>query len=321
MDFAVLNHRISGSLEWYNKYSRDLFADYTINPIFGANASNNYTLSRNAAKVNGKGLDLSLTGIIVQKDDFNYRMNLTYSYNTNEVISSPYEMSPSFYSRGGGSGRMLEGYNMSNFWAYRWAGLDENGDSQVYNADGEIVKATESVTNDDLVYVGTLTPKHFGGFFNTFTYKGLSLYVGITYKLGYIFQKPTISQQAGGRNSYYEINEDMAKRWRETGDEAITDVPRIGTSANSFVRYRGADIHIEKGDHIRLREVSLTYELPNKWLNKLMISSASVGFSATNLGLIWKKNNVGIDPDFIPNSRSLTMSPTPSYNFSLNLNF
>ena len=321
LDFAVLNHRISGSLEWYNKYSRDLFADYTINPIFGANASNNYTLSRNAAKVNGKGLDLSLTGIIVQKDDFNYRMNLTYSYNTNEVISSPYEMSPSFYSSGGGSGRMLEGYNMSNFWAYRWAGLDENGDSQVYNADGEIVKATESVTNDDLVYVGTLTPKHFGGFFNTFTYKGLSLYVGITYKLGYIFQKPTISQQAGGRNSYYEINEDMAKRWRETGDEAITDVPRIGTSANSFVRYRGADIHIEKGDHIRLREVSLTYELPNKWLNKLMINSASVGFSATNLGLIWKKNNVGIDPDFIPNSRSLTMSPTPSYNFSLNLNF
>ena len=52
-----------------------------------------------------------------------------------------------------------------------------------------------------------------------------------------------------------------------------------------------------------------------------MINSASVGFSATNLGLIWKKNNVGIDPDFIPNSRSLTMSPTPSYNFSLNLNF
>ncbi|MFR4038774.1 MAG: hypothetical protein ACLTZT_14155 [Butyricimonas faecalis] len=43
-----------------------------------------------------------------------------------------------------------------------------------YNADGEIVKATESVTNDDLVYVGTLTPKHFG-VFNTFTYKGLSL--------------------------------------------------------------------------------------------------------------------------------------------------
>ena len=251
----------------------------------------------------------------MQKDDFNYRMNLTYSYNTNEVISSPYEMSPSFYSSGGGSGRMLEGYNMSNFWAYRWAGLDENGDSQVYNADGEIVKATESVTNDDLVYVGTLTPKHFGGFFNTFSYKGLSLYVGITYKLGYIFQKPTISQQAGGRNSYYEINEDMAKRWRETGDEAITDVPRIGTSANSFVRYRGADIHIEKGDQIRLRDVSLTYELPNKWLNKLMISSASVGFSATNLGLIWKKNKVGIDPDFIPNSRSSPPPPPPPYNF------
>ena len=230
-------------------------------------------------------------------------------------------MSPYFYSSGGGSGRMLEGYNMNNFWAYRWAGLDENGDSQIYNADGDIVKSTESVTNDDLVYVGTLTPKYFGGFFNTFSYKGLSLYVGITYKLGYIFQKPTISQQAGGRNTYYEINEDMANRWREAGDEATTNVPRIGTDANSFVRYRGADIHIQKGDHIRLREVSLTYNIPAKWLNKLLINSGSIGFSANNLGLIWKKNNAGIDPDFIPNSRSLTMSPTPSYNFSLNLNF
>lgn len=321
LDFAVLNRRLSGSIELYRKYSRDLFADYTINPIFGANASSSYTLSRNAAKVNGKGIDLALNGVIVQKGDFRYDAKLTYSYNINEVISSPYEMSPYFYSSGGGSGRMLEGYNMNNFWAYRWAGLDENGDSQIYNADGDIVKSTESVTNDDLVYVGTLTPKYFGGFFNTFSYKGLSLYVGITYKLGYIFQKPTISQQAGGRNTYYEINEDMANRWREAGDEATTNVPRIGTDANSFVRYRGADIHIQKGDHIRLREVSLTYNIPAKWLNKLLINSGSIGFSANNLGLIWKKNNAGIDPDFIPNSRSLTMSPTPSYNFSLNLNF
>ena len=63
--------------------------------------------------------------------------------------------------------------------------------------------------------MGTLTPKYFGGFFNTFTYKGLSLYVGITYKLGYIFQKPTISQQPASRygGANYEINEDMAKRW------------------------------------------------------------------------------------------------------------
>ena len=68
------------------------------------------------------------------------------------------------------------------------------GLAMVYNADGEIIKSTENITNDDLVYMGTLTPKYFGGFFNTFTYKGLSLYVGITYKLGYIFQKPTISQ-------------------------------------------------------------------------------------------------------------------------------
>lgn len=323
LDFAVLNHRLSGSIEVYRKYSRDLFAEYTINPIFGANSTRSYTLTRNAAKVDGKGVDIALNGTIVQKSDFNYRASLTFSYNTNEVKSSPYELYSSFASSGGGSGRMIEGYNMNNFWATRWAGLDEEGNALVYNADEEIIKSTENITNDDLVYMGTLTPKYFGGFFNTFTYKGLSLYVGITYKLGYIFQKPTISQQPASRygGANYEINEDMAKRWREAGDEAKTDVPRLGTDNNSFQRYRGADIHVQKGDHIRLKEISLTYELPSKWVNKIMLGSANIGFTATNLGLIWKKNNVGIDPDFIPNTRDLRMAPTPSYNFSLNLNF
>ena len=125
LDFAVLNHRLSGSIEIYRKYSRDLFAEYTINPIFGANASKLFTLTRNAAKVDGKGVDIALNGTIVQKSDFNYRASLTFSYNTNEVKSSPYELYSSFAANGAGSGRMLEGYNMNNFWATRWAGLDE----------------------------------------------------------------------------------------------------------------------------------------------------------------------------------------------------
>ena len=70
-------------------------------------------------------MDIALNGMIVQKSDFNYRASLTFSYNTNEVKSSPYELYSSFASSGGGSGRMIEGYNMNNFWATRWAGLDE----------------------------------------------------------------------------------------------------------------------------------------------------------------------------------------------------
>lgn len=68
----------------YRKYSRDLFAEYTINPIFGANSTRSYTLTRNAAKVDGKGVDIALNGTIVQKSDFNYRASLTFSYNTNK---------------------------------------------------------------------------------------------------------------------------------------------------------------------------------------------------------------------------------------------
>lgn len=321
LDFSVLDRRLSGNFELYRKYARDMFASFYINPIFGANASSSYALNRNGAKMNVKGFDAALDAAVVRNENVNYKIRLTYSSSKSEVISSPYEMSSYFYSSGGGAGGMLEGYSMDNFWAYRWAGLDENGDSQVYNADGNVVSSTENVTNDDLVYVGNTTPKYYGGMFHTLSYKGLSLYVAVTYKLGYIFQKPTLSQQAGGRNAGYEINEDMAKRWREAGDEATTDVPRIGTSSNSFVRYMGADIHIQKGDHIRLREISLSYNLPSRWLDKIMVKGASCAFSVTNVGLIWKKNKVGIDPDFIPNSRSLKMASTPTYNFSLNFNF
>ena len=323
IDYAFLNHRLSGSLEWYWKYSTDLFAEYTINPIFGANASNSYNLSRNAAKMNTKGVDLAISGVPVTTDNFRWDARLTYSYNTNEVKESPYEMYPTFCNSGAGAGRMIEDYELDNYWAYRWAGLDENGDSQIYNADGDIVKENETITNDDLVHVGHTSPRHFGGFFNTFTYKRLSLYVGITYKLDYIFRRPSVTNYpiASRWSLNYEINEDMADRWREAGDENTTDVPRLMTTSNSYFRYMGADINIEDGDHIRLREVSLSYDLPEQWLRKVRISSASLGFTVTNLGLIWRANGADIDPDFIPNSNSLEMAPTPSYNFSLNLNF
>lgn len=324
LDFSLLNGRLSGSIEWYNKYCRDLFATYYINPIFGANDSQGYALSRNGAKMNGKGLDLSLGGYPVKSNSFTWNTRLNFSYNTDKVISSPYGLSDTFWAYGAGSGTSIEGYSVGNYWAYRWAGLDEEGYSQIYNAAGDIISYDEDITNDDLVYVGTTTPRYYGGFFNTFTYKKLSLYVGITYKFDYIFRKPSLSQLVIGNWGAinYDISEDIAYRWREPGDEETTNVPRLGSVAtsDSFYRYLGADIHILDGDHIRLREVSLSYELPAKWLNKLRINSGSFGLTVTNLGLIWKKNNQGIDPDFIPNSTSLKMSPTPSYNFSLNLN-
>ena len=346
LDVSLFNSRVNLTAEWYNNQANDLLLNCVVPSSTGYS-----TQYQNVGKMRNRGWEVTLNTVNIRTKNFSWTSDLNLSFNKSKVVALEQGQTEKTFSAGDSRSGMVTYYAtvgeaLGEMYGYKYEGIYtaedfiEGKDGKLTLREGIVKPKSGTPQPGDIKYaaddvdeegnpiftkknvkIGNGTPDCIGGFNNTFTYKGLSLYVGITYKLGYIFQKPTISQQAGGRNSYYEINEDMAKRWRETGDEAITDVPRIGTSANSFVRYRGADIHIEKGDHIRLREVSLTYELPNKWLNKLMINSASVGFSATNLGLIWKKNNVGIDPDFIPNSRSLTMSPTPSYNFSLNLNF
>ncbi|MBS0030729.1 SusC/RagA family TonB-linked outer membrane protein [Chitinophaga sp. 22321] len=318
IDYSLFDYRVSGSIEFYYKKGKDLFATFPIDNTLGFD-----DLTRNTATLEGKGIDLAIGGKIIRKKDIEWSANFVFSYNTNKVTDARYNITGSLL-QSGGMGGPLQGYATDYLMTFRYAGLDKNGSPLVKGSKGDTLNIYQPIRDiNDLKNAGHVNPPYFGSLSQTFRYKGLSLFVMLTYKLGYVFQRSVPANYPGryGLQSY-EMNSLIDQRWRKPGDEAFTNVPGLsGNSGAGFIRYANADINVLPGDHIRLREVSLTYDVPATWYHRLPVKNISLTGAARNLALLWTKNSDGIDPDFPPSIANLKLPPSASYNFSLNIGF
>ncbi|MDJ1492170.1 SusC/RagA family TonB-linked outer membrane protein [Cytophagaceae bacterium DM2B3-1] len=326
LDYSLFQGRLGGSFEVFYKRSTDLLADFPVNPTYlGSNIS---TVTRNAGSMNGHGVEIALNGVIVRSNDFQWNASFIMSYNTHKVTDSRYAVATSRLQTAGNLGALIN-YPVDNLFVFRWAGLDDAGKSTIYNEKGEVIKsavysASAIKSLNDLKYAGRITPQYFGSFNHTFKYKRLTLFVQTVYKMGYVFMKPyspmSTSRYGGVGYSLYNT---IDKRWRQAGDEATTNVPGLiqGTYGNIYYQY--SDINVEKGDHIRLREVSLGYTIPERWFGRVPVKGVTITGVVRNLGILWRANKDGIDPDFIPNigTSNLQLPPSISYGLNLNANF
>ena len=86
-------------------------------------------------------------------------------------------------------------------------------------------------------------------------------------------------------------------------------------------RYKYSDANVEKSDYLRWRQVSLSYNIPTSILSKIRISSASLTLSMSNIGLLWKANKAGLDPDYASGLYAFSLPPKKAYSLGLNINF
>lgn len=332
LDFGLLDNRLSGTLDYYLKDGRDLLYGFPIGaPYVGT--INSGTLKRNTATMSGRGIDLGINGVLLRNSNWQWDLTGNFSYNTNKITDNrfdPADISTFTYSYTPIGISYLEGYPSDKLFVFRHAGLDANGLTQIYNKDGEIVSVKETLKSvDDLKYAGRTTAPYFGSVRTNLRYKDWSLYALLTYQFGNVFMKPSIESYMTPSRGFtipkWDLSADIANRWRETGDEAITNIPAVTADIYgqySLYRYIYSDINVLKGDYVRLREVSLSYSIPKTFLSKLKIEQVSLTGSVRNLGLIWTANKEGIDPDFISSVGNTTnLRPVPSYNFSINVNF
>lgn len=320
LDFGFLKNRVTGSVEVYRKHGKDLFYNFPISGTYGVTS-----LTRNTSELTGKGVDLSLAGMFFTNKNWDINGRLTYAYNVNKVEDTRFVPTSSFYANPAYSG-YISGYPTDKLLVYRNAGLDATGMTQVYDQNGNKVAASVNLNSiDALQDAGRTTAPHFGSYTQSVRFKEFTLMAVATYQFGSVFLKPTISSYPSSRAGVtYDLSEDVAKRWQKVGDEQLTNVPGVaGTYATvSLTRYQQSDINVLKGDYIRLRELSLSYKIPVQRFTQA-VKSASFAFAVRNLGLLWRANKEGIDPDFISglNSTNLGLPATASYNFSLNVNF
>ena len=97
-----------------------------------------------------------------------------------------------------------------------------------------------------------------------------------------------------------DANADYLLRWQNPGDELRTQVPSLvyPNNTNRNIFYQNSSALVEKADHIRLQNINLSYQLDKSQWHKLPFSSVQIYVFANNLGLLWKANKAGIDPDY-----------------------
>lgn len=326
LDFGLFNYRLTGNIEYYLKRSRDLIYEFPFSSAVVGNIGNSQ-LNRNAVAINGQGFEASLRGIAYQDSDWNVEIGANMSWNKNKVLSNTFfkeEQYLSYMNYMPTYIGTLEGYSTDKLFVFRYAGLNENGQPLVYNKDGEIMTPADKIESvDDLLYVGHQNPTVFGGVTLNVRWKNFTLYSLFTYQFGGHFMRPTLSGYITNTYSrdWAKMTADIADRWREPGDELKTNVPGMTSDYIAVSRYKYSDINVEKSDYLRWRTVSLTYSFSNSLISKIGIGGANIGIAMSNIGLLWKSNKAGIDPDYCYGMNGFSVAPGKSYTVNLSVNF
>lgn len=320
LDFSTGNNWISGSLEYYTKKSDNLFGSTPVDYTTGI-----LNMLWNVAAMKGKGWDIELKTINIDKNFkwksiFNisgYKDEVTQYYMNNKVARNFVQQDVSAYITG------LEGLPVYSIFGYKWAGLDpQTGDP--LGLEGEISKDYVGIMNADIntenvQYFGSAVPTHFGSFVNSFSYRNFSLDVGMLYKMGYWFRRNSINYTALYNN--WLGHADYQERWQKPGDEAFTNVPsnQYVSNSNRDAFYNGAGILVEKGDHIRLQYINIAYNLTRDHWTKMPMKYLNLFFNINNLGILWRANKAGIDPDY--NITNTNLKPSINFTLGLKANF
>jgi TonB-linked outer membrane protein, SusC/RagA family len=308
VDFATKNGVLEGSLEYYIRKGTDLIGNSPLDPTTGVTQ-----FRGNTADMKGHGYDLVLRSKNLNKQ-VKWQSTLLFSYTTNEVTDYKVRQAAIWYYCDPEYMSPVEGRPLYSIFSFKFMGLDPNNGGPITRLNGDtstMYSALYGSNNlDNLVYNGPATPTSFGSFRNTISWKQLELSFNITWKLGYYFRRSTVQYYNLFLN--LENHNDFGKRWQKPGDENFTTVPSMIYPADQSrdAVYAYSDAVVEKGDHIRLQDLQLSYDFVKNTTNpKQPFKSFRLYVYANNLGIIWRANDKGIDPDFvntIPNARTIS---------------
>lgn len=316
LDFAILNSRLSGTVDYYYKKTTDLLGDRNADPTLGWS-----TLMVNYGSMFNRGVEVSLQSINIQNRNFTWGINAMFGYNKNELTNLAGTRESVFnYSA---YNVTAVGYPVNSLFSYRYAGLDPvNGNALVYNSKGEKVANVSSV--DDMVYSGTRDPKYTASLKNFFSICDFDLSFMFVYYGGHVLRDVVAGYMSGAPDR--NLNRKALNHWRNPGDE---NIPGVAPSFNRGIYYTtaqawySADVHVKKADYIKLRDVSLSYNLPKSWLKKYAIESAAITCQISNVW--WWAANGDIDPEAYAvtgyGRGALTLPNPATYTLGLSLNF
>ncbi len=334
VDMGFLGDRISIIADYYKRNNFDL-----IGTAYTQGAGGVISKMANVADMKSSGVEFSLSTVPVKTNRFTWNLDFNYTHATNEITKLNTADRAVDLVTGAGYG--VEGYPVRALFSYQFAGLNDEGLPQVYNEAGNVTvgdlnfQETENLT-DYLVYEGPGEPVWNGSLGNTFSYdfgKGgkLSLNVYVTYSGGNKVRLDPVFHYAYSDLS--SLPREFKNRWMVSGDEKTTDIPTVATKnqvdrygstnlSTAYNAYNYSTARIAKGDFVRMKEIAITYGLPNEVVRKTrVLSSASLKISGTNLFLIYADDALnGQDPEYV-NAGGVASPISKQFTATLRLGF
>ena len=302
-DMGFLKNRINVSFDVYFRNNYDL-----IGPVMTQGVGGHTIRYANMATMKSWGQELSISTKNIRTKDFGWETNFIFSHNENEITDL--KSNTRAINLVAGNGFAKEGYPVRALFSVPFVGLNNEGLPMFRNDKGEITSTDidfqTSGNNDYLIYEGPTDPTITGSLGNIFTYKGFRLNVFITYSFGNVVRLDPVFKSV--YNDMTSMTKEFKNRWMVPGDENVTNVPVIlsyrqyhdnSSLMYGYNAYNYSSVRTAKGDFIRMKEISLSYDFPKQWFSSTPINSLSLKLQATNLFLIYadKKLN-GQDPEF-----------------------
>ena len=327
LDWEMFQSRIRLNVDYYYRRSTDLISSRQL-PLETGFASTTV----NWASMENSGWEIALNTNNITTKNFKWNTTLNLGFNSNKILNETVAENSTYPSR--------EGYPVGAIFAYKTAGLDEEGYPLFLAKDGTKQTAAEffrlnrfgasTLSAEEqrglYSYVGTSEPECSGGFINTFEWKNWQLNVNFMFNLGM-----KVRVQPSYSPTYYDrglnTNRDILNRWTATNTNATLPALMVNSTARAneythyseYNTYSMLDLWVRDQNYCRLQSLRLGYRIPKQVLSPMGISSASVSLEGRNLLVIASDYDNYLDPETMGNPYAQPV--TKSFIFGLTVNF
>lgn len=273
IDFGLLKGRLNGSIDVYSRKTEDMLLDKQVPQTSGF--SSNFM---NIGEIENNGVELQLSGDIVKNKDLTWSAGFNFAYNKSEVLDLAGVEEITY----GDNDRLryVVGKQLLTFYVKDYYGVNpSNGEALWRKEDGTI---TNSYNEAGWVYAGSPEPRFTGGFNTSLSWKGLDLSVYLEFKEG---NKVLIGENyyinADGNQMSMNQKLSALNYWKEPGDVGVNPKPVAGNTSSSNASR--STRWIEDGSYTRIKDITLSYTLPEKYSNMMKVSGLKIYVSALNL--------------------------------------
>ena len=281
LDFAFLDNRINGQLDVYSRETKDMLLDKSV-PATSGFTSN----FMNIGSMTNKGVEFQIDGDIIRNQNLVWNVGLNLAFNKSKIV----DLGDNDWIASSYDSRLIHvvGKGFYTFYMKDYYGVNPSNGEALWRADNTDTEDPDDyiLTNDynkaRYTYGGSPEPKMTGGFNTSISWKGLNLSAFLEFKTGnkvYLGELRYLMSDGNQTNNNHVIG--ALNYWKQPGDTNVEPKPIIGRADDSY--NSTSTRWIQKGDYLRIKDITLSYDIPKSVIEKIKLKGIKVYVSAINL--------------------------------------